>query len=93
MNYTSNMPWNLTENNNTTIIIDDAMVFGTSVDNMFILLECICRIARKYHLSWKLKMCQWFPKKIEFVGVDILVDGNMPAPSKFGMLTRIPHEG
>ena len=50
--------------NNTTIIIDDVMVFGTSVDNMFILLECICRIARKYHLSWKLKKCQWFPKKI-----------------------------
>ena len=76
----------LNRSNNTTIIIGDVMYFGISEDNMLILLKCICEISRKYNLSWKLKKCQWFPKKVEFVGVDISVDGNMPAQSKFGML-------
>ena len=71
---------------NTTMIVDDVFYFGTSEDNMFILLEYICKIARKYNLLWKLKKCEWLPKKFEFVGVDISVDDNMPSASKFGML-------
>ena len=67
----------------TTIIIDDIFIYAVTEDNIFIILECIAMIARKYHLTLKLKKCQWFPKEIEFVGVDISKSGNSPAKSKF----------
>ena len=70
----------------STIIIDDIFVFAVSEDNTFILLECIAKIARKYHLTLKLKKCQWFPQDVEFVGVDISIQGNSPARSKFQYL-------
>ena len=57
--------------NGTTIIIDDNFVFGVSIEHTFLLTWCVCLVARKYHLSWKLKKSQWLPSKVEFVGVDI----------------------
>jgi hypothetical protein len=74
------------ENEGTTIIIDDIFLYAISEDNAFIILRCIALIARKYHLTMKLKKCQWFPKEVEFVGVDISVKGNSPARSKFQYL-------
>jgi hypothetical protein len=67
----------------TTIIIHDTFLYGVSEDQVFILLRCVCLIARKCHLSWKLKKAQWFPKSIEFVEVDLhKKGGNSPARSK-----------
>lgn len=60
--------------------------FATTEDNTFILLTYIAKIARKYHLILKLKKCQWFPKDIEFVRVDVSVNGNLPTMSKFKYL-------
>lgn len=45
------------------------------------------KIARKYHLLWKVKKCQWFSRKVEFIGLDISVDCNILTQSKLGMLT------
>jgi hypothetical protein len=75
------------ENEGTTIIMDDTFVFSVSEDNMFIILECVCMVARKYNLTWKLKKCRWFPSAVEFVGVDIHKHGNAPASSKKLMIT------
>ena len=61
------------ENEGSTIIVDDVFIFAISKDDAFILLECIVIIARKYHLTLKLKKCQWFPREVEFVGVDVSV--------------------
>jgi hypothetical protein len=67
----------------TTIIIDDTLMYGVTEDNAFIIARCVCLIARKYHLTWKLQKCQWFPESVEFVGVDINKSGgNSPARSK-----------
>jgi hypothetical protein len=40
-------------NEGTTIIIDDTFLYGVSEDRTYILLRCVCKIARKYHLTWK----------------------------------------
>lgn len=83
---------NPSENEGSTIIIDDCFLFAVTVNNIFIIIGCVCKIARKYHLTWKLKKCQWFPQEVEFVGVDISVKGNSPATSKFERLAqwRVP---
>jgi hypothetical protein len=75
--------------NGTTIIIDDTFIYGVSVDHAFLMTRCVCLIARKYHLTWKLKKSRWLPSKIEFVGVDIHKEGgNSPAQSKDIILTN-----
>ena len=77
-------------NEGTTIIIDDTFMYGVSEDRAFILLRCVCRISRKYHLTWKLKKAQWFPQSIEFVGIDLHeAGGNSPAKSKNSSDIRI----
>jgi hypothetical protein len=74
---------NLATDNGTTIIIDDNFIYGVSVEHAFTLTRCVCMIARKYQLTWKLKKAQWLPSKVEFVGVDIHKSGgNSPAESK-----------
>ena len=70
-------------NEGTTVIIDDTLLYGVSMENAFMIIRCVCKIARKYHLTWKLKKAQWFPQSIEFVGVDLhQTGGNSPAKSK-----------
>jgi hypothetical protein len=66
----------------STIIMDDTFLFSASEDNAFILVRCVCLIARKYNLTWKLAKSRWFPEKVEFVGVDVSKKGNSPASSK-----------
>ena len=44
--------------NNITIIMDGVISFATPVDRIVILLFFIYKIARKYHLSWKLTKYQ-----------------------------------
>ena len=70
-------------NNGSTLIMDDAFLFGATIDNTFLLARCVCIVARKYQLTWKLKKARWLPETIEFVGVDIHQNGgNSPAASK-----------
>jgi hypothetical protein len=45
----------------TTIIMDDTFLFSVSVENAFIAFQCVCMVARKYNLTWKLAKCRWFP--------------------------------
>jgi hypothetical protein len=78
-----------TVDNVTTIIIDDNFIYGVSIDNAFLMTRCVCLIARKYHLTWKLKKSRWLPSKVEFVGVDIhRKGGNSLAQSKDIILTN-----
>lgn len=66
----------------STIIIDNVFTFATTLNNLFLIVKSVCLMARKYNLTWKLKKCQWFPKGVEFVGVDISTKGNVPALSR-----------
>lgn len=82
--HNANLPSNTS--NLSTIIVDDVLLYATTKENAFILARSACLIARKYHLTWKLKKCQWFPTTIEFVGVDLNQEGNSPAKSKHKLL-------
>jgi hypothetical protein len=62
--------------------MDDTFLFSASEDNAFMIVRCVCILARKYNLTWKLQKCRWFPETVEFVGVDVSKKGNSPASSK-----------
>jgi hypothetical protein len=68
-------------------MMDDTLLYSVSMDHAFIIIRCVCLIARKYHLTWKLIKAQWFPELVEFVGVDKKRNGgNVPARSKHVLL-------
>ena len=67
----------------SAVIIDDLLLWGTSKSLLFLLFECYCRIYLKYRTTLKLKKCDFLKKRFEFVGHDILQNGNTTASSKY----------
>lgn len=59
------------EDNNNTVIINDTFTFIISYSNGIMYLEAILKVARRHNLSWKLKKCNFFLQKVEFVGHDL----------------------
>jgi hypothetical protein len=49
-------------------------------------MECQLHVAQSHNLSLSLKKSFIFPKRVEFVGVDVCSDGNRPAQSKHNLL-------
>ena len=76
--------------NGSSIIVDDVFAFTLTLNNLFAIIEAICQVAQKYHLTFKLKKAQFLPKEVEFVGVNISIKGNSPAQSKFSRLQSLP---
>lgn len=72
--------------NGMTIIMDDTFLFQVSIENMFILVKCVCNslIGWKYHLiMWKLQNSRWIALSITFIGAGIQTHGsNIPVKSK-----------
>ncbi len=65
----------------STIIMDDTFLFSASEDNAFILVRCVCIVVMKYNLTWMLQNCRWFPETVEFVVVDVSRTCKAPASS------------
>eukprot|EP00978_Attheya_sp_CCMP212_P039627 scaffold207860_cov39-Attheya_sp.AAC.1 len=63
-------------NEGSIIIMDDTLLYAIPSENAFTILCAVCTVPRKYHLTWKLKKCRLFPKKFEYVGVDLSIEGN-----------------
>lgn len=78
------------ENNNTRIIVDDILSFAETFEIAMKYLRCQLEVCRAQNLSLKLKKCHWFPKRAEFVGIDVTPEGNRPAQSKHQLLESWP---
>jgi hypothetical protein len=66
-------------NNDSRIIIDDIFTFAESFDKLIMILREIAEVARHYRLFFKLSKSRFLLQKVEFVGVDVGISGNMPA--------------
>ena len=64
------------------VIIDDVMLFAMVLDVIMKYFEEVLKVLQKYRATLKLKKCRFLGERQEFVGVDILSDGNTPASSK-----------
>jgi hypothetical protein len=78
------------DNVDTTIIIDDIMNWATSFDVALKYIVCQLRICKAYRLTLSLMKSHFFPKRLEFVGIDVSPDGNRPAMSKHELLKHWP---
>ena len=67
-------------------IIDDIILYCSNKALILLYFECVCIIFKKYRVSFRLDKCEFLKERVEYVGVDIMKDGNAPAQSKFNMI-------
>ena len=67
-------------------IIDDIILYCRNKELIILYFECVCIIFKKYRVSFRLDKCEFLKDRVEYVGVDIMKDGNTPAQSKFNMI-------
>ena len=72
------------------VIIDDILLWCTNKELILTYLECVCAVFKKYRVSFRLDKCDFLKPRIEYVGHDILADGNCPASSKFKLIDDWP---
>jgi hypothetical protein len=53
-------------------------------------MRCQLKVCQAYHLLLNLRKSHFFPKRFEFVGIDVCNDSNCPAQSKFMLLKTWP---
>ena len=72
------------------LVIDDVLLLSNNTDILIILFRQVAKTFVAYRLSFKLKKCDFLKSRVEWLGVDISVKGNMPAQSKFQLITDWP---
>jgi len=75
---------------NTRIIVDDFVNWGATLALSLLYIRCQLTVCQAYRLSLSLKKMRIFPKRFEFVGVDVTPGGNLPAQSKRILLETWP---
>jgi len=78
------------DDTNTNIIVEDIFNWAKTFQAALLYIEFQLRICKAYRLSLSLKKSHFFPKRFEFVGIDVLADGNRPAVSKHELLRHWP---
>jgi hypothetical protein len=62
--------------------VDDVLLYAYSVNALLQYFEAVLKILQHYRVTVKLRKCRFIQTKAEFVGMDILSQGNTPAKSK-----------
>jgi len=60
-------------------IINDILLFCSNKARILIYLECVCKVFQKYCVSFRLDKCEFLKSGVEYVGVDLMRQGNTPA--------------
>lgn len=68
------------------VIIDDLLLRSIALALLLLLLEYYLCIYFKFRTTLKLAKCDFLQDKFEFVGHDILAEGNTTAESKYDMI-------
>jgi hypothetical protein len=74
----------------TKIIVDHILNFLRTFKEALQYIICQLKICKAYCLTLSLKKSHFFPKRLEFVGIEVLPDGNRPAMSKHELLKHWP---
>ena len=78
------------DDTNTRIIIDDIVSWANSFKHSLVYMRCQLIVCRAYRLSINLGKSHFFPRRFEFVGIDVCTEGNRPAKSKHQLLLTWP---
>ena len=70
----------------TKSIIDNIIIWSSNIRCILIHFECVCRVFQKYRVSFRQDKYHFLLDRVEYVGHDLLADGNYPVKSKFNMI-------
>ena len=75
---------------NDKIIIDDILLYSNNVNTLIHYFSCVAQVFTKFRLSFKLKKCEFFKSRFEFVGHTLTTYSKCPAASKFELIKTWP---
>jgi hypothetical protein len=78
------------EETNTNIIVNDIVSWAKLYKTALIYMESQLHVCQSQNMSLSLKKLHIFPKRFEFVGINVCLDGNRPAMSKHQLLQHWP---
>jgi hypothetical protein len=78
------------DDTNTRIIVDDIVNWANTPERGIAYMRCILQVCQAYNLSLTLDKSHFFPRRFEFVGIDVCSDGNRPAKSKHQLIKTWP---
>jgi hypothetical protein len=70
----------------SSIIIDDLLVFAHTPLMLMAYFTAILQVFEHHRVSIKLRKTRFLPARAEFVGLDLLPEGNSPASSKYAAI-------
>jgi hypothetical protein len=84
-------PWQnqLEPDPRSAVIVDDILLATEKAPTLFFYLSCVLSVLQFYRVTVKLRKTRFFPKRAEFVGADVLKEGNCPAESKNETITNL----
>ena len=74
----------------TTIIIDGILNWARSFTMVLAYIRCQLHICKAYQLTLSLAKSHFFPKHLEFIGINVPPNGNRPAMSKHKLIKHWP---
>ena len=73
----------------SSIIIDDLLLFGKTPMMLLAYFVAALKVFLNHRVSIKLRKTRFLPSRAEFVGLDLLPDGNAPAQSKYKAIREL----
>jgi hypothetical protein len=67
-------------------ILDDILWASTTILSLLAFFSASLQVFQHYSVSFNLKKCRFLPTRAEFVGLDVLINGNTPAKSKYDVI-------
>lgn len=74
-------------------IVDDIFLAASDIESLILLFKCCLRVLIQYQVTLQLRKCRFMQTTAEFVGYDVMPEGNAPAHSKFQTFQQLtkPH--
>ena len=78
-----------TSNPGSAVIVDDLMLHDRNAVSLLAYFLCVLEVLVHYRVTINLRKGRFLPSRAEFVGVDVLPEGNSPAQSKYGPIEKL----
>jgi hypothetical protein len=87
--HTSKPRYTHTSRPGLAVIVDDIILFAKTAAIHLSYFKCVIEVLKHYRVTLKLRKTRFFPKRAEFVGFDIMKEGNTPAESKYDAIEKL----
>ena len=72
-----------------SIIIDDLLTFAKTPVMLMAYFRVVLKVLLHHRVSIKLRKTRFLPSRAEFMGLDLLPEGNSPASSKYSAIRAL----